>query len=128
MPDPPDSDLVGLRRAQAMCLAILGCVLASNLVGAARVPISVRASDSPAGDRVGELEQRIDPNVAPWWELAQLPRIGEITAKRIVAYRQSIGPIAFRSAEDLDPVERIGPATLQNIEPFLKFPILPPTP
>ena len=31
----------------------------------------------------------IDPNTAPWWELTALPGVGEVTAKKIVEYRQA---------------------------------------
>jgi DNA uptake protein ComE-like DNA-binding protein len=81
--------------------------------------------------RVEQVEQRIDPNVAGWPELARLPGIGEATAKRIVAHREEI--LARRSAEDaslpmftslrdLDAVRGIGPKTLEEIAPYLRFP------
>lgn len=110
------------KRTWILCLTILCLIFVPNLVSVAHVPILVRTSGAAAGDRVAELEQRIDPNTAPWWELAQLPGIGEITAKRIVAHRQSIGPNAFRQLADLDPIKRIGPITLAKISPFLRFP------
>ena len=71
----------------------------------------------------------IDPNSARWFELAQLPGIGESLAKRIVDYRESrrsaspnSDPPQFTAANDLLPVSGIGPRTLARISPFLIFP------
>ena len=69
----------------------------------------------------------VDPNVAPWWELAVLPEIGETTARDIVAYREETrqnlpsGEQVFRSAADLDRVKGIGPKTVEKIAPYLRF-------
>ncbi len=71
----------------------------------------------------------VDPNVVPWWELTVLPRIGEITARAIVQYRDSVaqstlggeaGPV-FRRPADLAGVRGIGPKTVQRIAPYLRF-------
>ena len=69
----------------------------------------------------------VDVNRAPWWELATVRRIGEVTARKIVARRERIrqqpgsaGP-PFRSAADLDAVRGIGPKTIERIAPFLRF-------
>lgn len=45
------------------------------------------------------------------WEL--LPGIGPATAKKIVTYRRSYGPL--RSLEELDAVSGIGPKTISAI-------------
>jgi predicted DNA-binding helix-hairpin-helix protein len=70
----------------------------------------------------------VDPNTAPWWELTVLPQIGEVTAKKIVAYRvaaassrSEASPI-FRRAADLEQVPGIGPKTARRIAPYLRFP------
>jgi competence protein ComEA len=72
------------------------------------------------------IQQRIDPNTATWPELARLPDIGETLAKRIVAYRREKRPMfdpapVFSALQDLDPIKGIGPKTLAEMEPFLKF-------
>ena len=59
----------------------------------------------------------VDMNRAKWPEIAQLPAIGEVLARRIVEHRRRHGP--FREAEDLAQVGGIGPATLKRIRPFL---------
>jgi len=71
----------------------------------------------------------IDPNLASWWELTMLPRIGETLARRIVDYRESNSrssendptlPV-FSGVEGLQAVRGIGPKTLQRIGPYLRF-------
>jgi len=74
-------------------------------------------------------ERRLNPNTAQWWELAELPGLGESLARRIVAYRQykhssmsDTCAIVFRRWEDLQRVRGIGPAKAAAIEPWLAFP------
>ena len=65
----------------------------------------------------------VNPNLAPWWELAALPGIGESKARQIVAYREAHGersPV-FRTPADLEPVSGIGPKTIQRIARYLRF-------
>ena len=71
---------------------------------------------------------RVDPNVAPWFELTVLPRIGETTARTIVRYRASVRDStaidpsrAFSNAGDLARVRGIGPITVHRIAPYLQF-------
>lgn len=70
-------------------------------------------------DRVGPLEARfqVDVNRARWPELAQLPEIGEVLARRIVDSRQANG--AFVDHDDLMRVNGIGPLTLEKMRPYL---------
>jgi len=60
---------------------------------------------------------RVDINNATWIEWIQLKGIGETTAHRIVADRKINGP--FASIEDLQRVDGIGPATLDQLRPWL---------
>ncbi|WP_428936874.1 ComEA family DNA-binding protein [Fontivita pretiosa] len=76
--------------------------------------------------RAGELEDRIDPNVADWQTLAALPVIGEKRARQIVAFREQYlaanpGRRAFQQPQDLLRIKGIGPAMLTQIEPYLIF-------
>ncbi len=61
--------------------------------------------------------QKVDLNRAGAWLLEGLPEIGEVTAKRIVAYREQNGP--FRSLNDLLRVEGIGQTTLTKIKDLI---------
>jgi len=81
--------------------------------------------------QVGRVEQRIDPNTAPWAELARLPGIGEVLAKRIVGYREAhrarLGsgpepPAVFLSLEDLRPIPGIGEKKLKGLADRLRLP------
>lgn len=64
-----------------------------------------------------EIAFRVDVNQASWPELAQLPDIGEVLARRIVASREADGP--FRDHDDLQRVRGIGPKTLAKVKPYL---------
>lgn len=70
-----------------------------------------------------KLALRIDPNTAGRDELMLLPGIGPKIADNIIEYRNRVSPgPAFRAAEDLDPVPRIGPATVEKLRDWLYFP------
>lgn len=81
-----------------------------------------------APDRDRTLCKGINPNSAQWYELAELPGIGESLARRIVAYRESQRETAqhsmrpvFESPNDLLSVSGIGPRVMARIAPFLAF-------
>lgn len=61
-------------------------------------------------------------NTAPALELAQVPGLGPTTAARIVEHREAHGP--FASLEAILDVPGIGPATLEQMRPYLR-PIRP---
>lgn len=78
----------------------------------------------PAGrvidiDRAEPLEHQflVDLNSATWSELAELPDIGEVLARRIVETRTQRGK--FTTSDDLLAVPGIGPRKLARIAPFL---------
>jgi competence protein ComEA len=70
-------------------------------------------------DRAAPLTARfqVDINAATWPELAQVPEIGEVLARRIVDARQTGG--RFVDHGDLLRVNGIGPRTLERMTPFL---------
>lgn len=61
----------------------------------------------------------VDVNTADATALETLPGIGPGKAEAILAYRQEHGP--FKSLEDLDAVNGIGPSTLANIKDMVSF-------
>lgn len=69
----------------------------------------------------------LDPNIAVWWELTALPRVGESIARGIVAHREAVrasSPSAkpvFTRPEDLAAVRGIGPITVRRLAPHLYF-------
>ena len=64
-----------------------------------------------------QYDMKVDINHATWVEWMQLPGIGEILARRIVADQQKRGP--FASVDDLDRVSGVGAVTLDTIRPWL---------
>ncbi len=70
-------------------------------------------------DRAAPLVARfqVDINQAEWPELAQLPRVGPVLARRIVDSRLTDGP--FVDHDDLLRVSGIGPRTLEEMRPYL---------
>ncbi len=58
-------------------------------------------------------------NSATVEELASLPGVGPVLARRIVEYRSRHGP--FRQPEDLLKIKGIGPARLARLKPYLEF-------
>ncbi len=70
-------------------------------------------------DRAEPLAARylVDINKADWFEFAELPDVGEITARRIVDSRLKGGP--FKDHNDLRRVNGIGPLTLEKMKPYL---------
>ena len=62
-------------------------------------------------------EFQVDINSADWPEVALLPGVGEVLAKRIVTDRETNGP--FQDHSDLRRVRGIGPKTLDGIRPYL---------
>ena len=62
-------------------------------------------------------EEPININTATAEELTALPRIGEVTAARIVKWREENGP--FAATEDLMNVQGIGERTYERIRPHV---------
>jgi len=62
-------------------------------------------------------EFQVDVNQADWPELALMPGVGEVLAKRIVTDRETNGP--FQDHSDLRRVRGIGPKTLDGMRPYL---------
>ena len=81
------------------------------------------SADGSPGDRVLD---RLDPNTAEWFELAQLPGVGKAMAERIVEFRSQNSSterpgVVFQSIRELRRVRGIGPKLSQRLEPFLRF-------
>jgi competence ComEA-like helix-hairpin-helix protein len=66
---------------------------------------------------VGGGEGLIDINTATAAELDTLPNIGVVLAQAIIDYRVANG--AFQTVDELEEVDGIGPATLEDVRPFV---------
>jgi len=104
-------------------VAVLTLVLSISLAAG-------RQGGSAAPLPVASYHLTLDPNVAPWWELTVLPRVGDSLAKRIVAFRSSTmaddasaegTPAVFTDADDLARVRGIGPKTVARLRCHLHF-------
>lgn len=121
MPDCMDSSRPSWipRRRDQLAVALL---VALGLIGT----LAWWVAEGGLASRLGEVEQAepqtavfdVDLSSADWPELAQLPGIGPVLAKRIVESRSAEGP--FWAVEDLRRVRGIGPLTLQRIRPYLR--------
>lgn len=70
-------------------------------------------------------QRPVNLNTATVTELMQLPRIGQKTAERIVAFRKQHG--GFQRPEELMNVKGIGEKSYARLKPFLQLSPLPPT-
>lgn len=68
----------------------------------------------PAGEGSGG---KINLNTATAEELAELPKVGPVLAQRIVDWRTQQGP--FKSPEELDAVDGVGPKMLETLLPLV---------
>ena len=59
-------------------------------------------------------EELVNINTAVKQELMALPKIGPITAERIIRFRDDFGP--FQSIDDLAKIKGIGPKTLERLK------------
>ena len=85
---------------------------------AAHSPVAAVTAAAPAVEAPGaQPESPIDINTASAEELTQLPRVGKVTAERIVAWREENGP--FKTTRDLINVDGIGERTYELIEPHV---------
>ncbi len=101
-------------RSQSRNWATLGIALVVLLVLGSAVPghaaSAAKAKASP--------DNPVDINQASANSLATVPGIGQVTAQRIVEWREAHGP--FRRIEDLLKVKGIGDKTLDKLRPYLK--------
>jgi competence protein ComEA len=142
--DPPDSSPWFLRRDDQRTVAVL-TLLALVAIGSWSVvqwkmasrTIEIDSSERVAFEKIGaepvkigseesQIDKKslfqVDINEAKWPELAQLPRIGETTARRIVQDRKDHGP--FKSIDDLTRIRGIGAKTVEKLRKYIS-PVLP---
>jgi competence ComEA-like helix-hairpin-helix protein len=66
-----------------------------------------------------DIKVKLDINNAPWYELVLLPKLGEVKAKAIVAYREKHG--SFKSIDELSRVKGINASVLESIREHIKI-------
>ncbi len=77
---------------------------------------SIEASYLPSNEAIDK-SWKININIASKKELMDLPGIGEITAERIIIYRNEIGK--FKSADDLLEIKGISIKKLEKIKQLI---------
>jgi len=82
--------------------------------GETNPPPPVSGGEPGSEGSVGAL---VNVNTATVVELETLPRIGPVTAQRIVDYREANGP--FEAIEDIQNVPGIGPATFEGLKDLI---------
>lgn len=115
-----DPRLMPLEREDRVFLgglfAVLGILLLASVLWYHCDDRPLTQLESARDQKVPDVQ--IDVNHAGWAELALLPRVGEVLARRIVDFRDTKGP--FMSVDELDNVKGIGPKVLDGIRPLLK--------
>lgn len=66
-----------------------------------------------------DIKVKLDINNAPWYELVLLPKLGEVKAKAIVAYREKHGN--FKTLDELSNVKGIGTSIIEAIRDHIKI-------
>jgi competence protein ComEA len=90
-------------------------------------PSRISTPQPQQAPRASELLDQLDPNHASASDLAALPNIGPAMARRILEDReqfqkQNPSQLPYRQLKDLERIKGIGPATLENLKPYLTFP------
>ncbi len=127
--EKPDSPAGGSPDHFSTILVLLWLVTLAN--------IAILVPQLGARDALPPAVATIDPNVAPWYELTVLPRIGEGMAEEIIGYRETAAHVvpvfnrletgstptrpAFTCPADLTRIRGIGPKTIRRMGPFLRF-------
>ncbi len=111
------------RRGDTTALLVL-CVLAGALLAirARDRGLSIVDGITVREARAASVAEKIDPNTATAASIRRLPGLGTTLTEAIIRYRREHDAPAFRNAEDLRKVRRIGPGTIRRIESFLQFP------
>lgn len=109
-PPPPPGD-----RAAAVWL-VAAALLGVTLAGWVMLP---RPTGWPDPSADPDAAYRVDPNAADSATLQLLPGIGPALADRIIEERTARGP--FRSAQDMQRVQGIGPKVAERLSPYVRF-------
>jgi len=66
-----------------------------------------------------DIKVKLDVNNAPWYELVLLPKLGEVKAKAIVAYREKYG--SFKTLDELSRVKGLNASAIEAIRDYVKI-------
>jgi competence protein ComEA len=111
------ADLEALNLAQPLTDGLKVDVASRGV--AASGPIASAGSVAPAGAAPSSSVPVVNINTADEPTLELIPGVGPVTANAILAYRDRIG--RFSAIEQLLEVNGIGPATIENIRPYISI-------
>ncbi|MET3902695.1 helix-hairpin-helix domain-containing protein [Paenarthrobacter sp. 4246] len=107
----PNAELGGLNLAEVLSD---GVKILVPVVGQAAQPApSALAGSGAAGNSRGGAT-KVNINTASLEELGTLPRVGPVTAQRILDWRKEHGP--FASVDELDAIDGIGPKLMESLK------------
>ena len=94
------------------------CILSGIFISRNLLPhFSLKTYEPDHSMDVPASERKININTATAEDLMLLPGIGEITAQRIIDYREQNGP--FQSVEQLTNVKGIGEGTMEKVRDYI---------
>jgi|GEM_PF-2343860 len=96
---------------------MFGLAMTASVLMLVSLPIYFSGSTDVDTQTQRQARYRVDINCPRWAEFANLPMVGEKTAKAIVEHGQAIG--GFGSVNQLVEVKGVGAKTLAKIQPFL---------
>jgi len=116
----PDSWTLEQRSVLSVLLVMLVVIFAIRLI---REGQTIPAQLPEHGPRADEVMSQLDINTADAAALSAIPRLGEMKAKAIVAYREQFvashpGQRAFDRMESLYRIKGIGPSTMDLLRQY----------
>jgi len=119
------------RQRLALSVIIL-LILSYLLIRYQFTPARISNPQPPDAPRASDLQDKLDPNTATADDLSSLPNLGPAMARRIIDDRNQFqkshpNQPPYKSLADLLRVKGIGPATLENLRPYLRFPATQPS-
>lgn len=108
----PEAELSGLNLAEVLSDGVKVVVpVAGEAPNAAPSPLE--GSGAATGNSSGSTT-KVNINTATLEELGTLPRVGPVTAQRILDWRKEHG--AFASVDELDAIDGIGPKLMESLK------------
>jgi comEA protein len=86
---------------------------------AAAVRVAEEKEKNPNENRKNQLLKSVNINTSDKADIMTIPRIGPVTAERIILHREDHG--LYNSVEELLNVKGIGPKTLEKIRTYIKI-------
>ena len=110
-----------MKNGKSILLLVCGlslCLILGVFIGRNSKEDYAKLPDNTDVVTVDEEDYKLDLNTAGKVQLMEIPGIGEITAERILDYRDRNG--AFTTIDELMNIEGIGEKKLLQMEPYLK--------